>query len=96
MRGQRPRPQLLEAAEWSQQARSLMLKLSEDSGASRFPSISVFFGSVETKWVPEAYFYRQGKVASPAARAGKDVRTPIAMVSKMTGHMRTPCWALYG
>eukprot|EP00913_Durusdinium_trenchii_P016889 g15877.t1 len=26
----------------------------------KFPPISVFFGSVETKWVPEAYFYRKG------------------------------------
>ena len=26
----------------------------------RFPSIKVFFNSVETKWVPEAYLYRLG------------------------------------
>eukprot|EP00434_Breviolum_minutum_P012780 symbB.v1.2.011262.t1/scaffold748.1/size165754/16 len=31
------------------------------NGTSRFPSIKVFFNSVETKWVPEAYLYRKGK-----------------------------------
>lgn len=27
---------------------------------TRFPTIKVFFNSVETKWVPEAYLYRLG------------------------------------
>ena len=31
------------------------------SKVSRFPTIKVFFNSVETEWVPQAYFYRRQK-----------------------------------
>jgi len=31
------------------------------NGPGKFPTIKVFFNSVETKWVPQAYFYRKGK-----------------------------------
>eukprot|EP00435_Cladocopium_sp_Y103_P067295 s679_g29.t2 len=30
------------------------------NGPSKFPAITVSFGSVKTKWVPEAYLYRKG------------------------------------
>eukprot|EP00438_Fugacium_kawagutii_P015823 Skav211382 [mRNA] locus=scaffold2406:181827:184479:- [translate_table: standard] len=33
----------------------------DDSWGSQFPTIKVMFNSVETEWVPQAYFYRKGK-----------------------------------
>jgi len=37
----------------------------------RFAAITVFFDSVETKWVPEAYLYRLGRNIRILRRFGK-------------------------
>lgn len=76
----------------------------------RFPSIKVFFNSVETKWVPEAYLYRLGlnQLCSSDPRGkykdfypskappGKARQTPIVMAFKTMGRMPTPSWVPFG